>query len=105
MVSLSGLSLYFGGQDIFNDISFSIHKGDKIGLVGKNGAGKSTLLKLLANEISPNQGDISFFKDLRIGYLTQDLEFEDSRNLIDEAKTAFSDLNDIELNMNLLNEN
>jgi len=104
MVSLSGLSLYFGGQDIFNDISFSIHKGDKIGLVGKNGAGKSTLLKLLANEISPNQGDISFFKDLRIGYLTQDLEFEDSRNLIDEAKTAFSDLNDIELNMNLLNE-
>ena len=104
MVSLSGLSLYFGGQDIFNNISFSIHKGDKIGLVGKNGAGKSTLLKLLANEISPNQGDISFFKDLRIGYLTQDLEFEDSRNLIDEAKTAFSDLNDIELNMNLLNE-
>ena len=104
MVSLSGLSLYFGGQDIFHNISFSIHKGDKIGLVGKNGAGKSTLLKLLANEISPNQGDISFFKDLRIGYLTQDLEFEDSRNLIDEAKTAFSNLNDIELNMNLLNE-
>ena len=46
MVSVNNLSLYFGGQDIFKDISFMVNKGDKIGLVGKNGAGKSTLLKV-----------------------------------------------------------
>ena len=44
MISVNNLSLYFGGQDIFKNISFMVNKGDKIGLVGKNGAGKSTIL-------------------------------------------------------------
>ena len=51
MISVQELSLYFGGQDIFNNISFMINKGDKIGLVGKNGVGKSTLLELLSNNL------------------------------------------------------
>ena len=46
MVSVNNLSLYFGGQDIFKNISFMVNKGDRIGLTGKNGAGKSTLLKV-----------------------------------------------------------
>ena len=66
MVSINNLSLYFGGQDIFKDISFMVNKGDKIGLVGKNGAGKSTLLKLLASEINPKSGNISVPKGLEI---------------------------------------
>ena len=60
MITVNNLSLYFGGQDIFKDISFMVNKGDKIGLTGKNGAGKSTLLKLLASEIKASSGDISF---------------------------------------------
>ena len=59
MVAVKNLSLYFGEQDIFKDISFMVNKGDKIGLVGKNGAGKSTLIKVLAQEQSPNNGKIS----------------------------------------------
>ena len=55
MVSVNNLSLYFGGQDIFKDISFMVNKGDKIGLTGKNGAGKSTLLKVLAKDLTPNR--------------------------------------------------
>ena len=51
MISVNNLSLYFGGQDIFKDISFMVNKGDKIGLVGKNGAGKSTLLNVLGKNI------------------------------------------------------
>jgi ATP-binding cassette subfamily F protein 3 len=58
MISVNNLSLYFGGQDVFKDISFMVNKGDKIGLVGKNGAGKSTLLNLLAKELKPNHGNI-----------------------------------------------
>ncbi len=53
MISVNNLSLYFGGQDIFKNISFMVNKGDKIGLVGKNGAGKSTLLNLLSNNLKP----------------------------------------------------
>ena len=96
MISVNNLSLYFGGQDIFSDVSFMIHKGEKIGLVGKNGSGKSTLLKVLSKEQSPNSGNLNFPKDLIIGYLPQDLDFYDGRTVIGEVKTVFEDLNNIE---------
>ncbi len=103
MVSVNNLSLYFGGQDIFKNISFMINKGDKIGLTGKNGAGKSTLLKLLANEQSPNHGSISVPNGIIVGYLMQDLDFEDGRTVLEEAQLAFEYLNDIEKKMNSAN--
>ena len=98
MISVNNLSLYFGGQDIFSDVSFMIHKGEKIGLVGKNGSGKSTLLKVLSKEQSPNSGNLNFPRDLIIGYLPQDLDFYDGRTVIAEVKTVFEDLNNIEKN-------
>ena len=79
MISVNNLSLYFGGQDIFSNISFRVNKGDKIGLVGKNGAGKSTLLNLLSKNITPNDGSISTPNGLIFGYLTQDLDFKDGK--------------------------
>ena len=96
MISVNNLTLYFGGQDIFSDVSFMIHKGEKIGLVGKNGSGKSTLLKVLSKEQSPNSGNLNFPKDLVIGYLPQDIDFHDGRTVIGEVKTVFKDLNNIE---------
>ena len=96
MISVNNLTLYFGGQDIFSDVSFMIHKGEKIGLVGKNGSGKSTLLKVLSKEQSPNSGNLNFPKDLVIGYLPQDIDFYDGRTVIGEVKTVFKDLNNIE---------
>ena len=99
MISVNNLSLYFGGQDIFSDVSFMIHKGEKIGLVGKNGSGKSTLLKVLSKEQSPNSGNLNFPKDLIIGYLPQDLDFYDGRTVIAEVKTVFENLNNVEKKM------
>ena len=104
MISVNNLSLYFGGQDIFKDISFMINKGDKIGLIGKNGAGKSTLLKVLAKEQSPNHGNVSVPNGVVIGYLMQDLDFEDGRTVLEEAQTAFEYLNDIEEKMNYVTQ-
>ena len=104
MISINNLSLYFGGQDIFSDISFMINKGDKIGLVGKNGAGKSTLLNLLSKNIFPNNGNISIPNGLVIGYLTQDLDFEDGRTVLEEAKTAFDFLNEIKERLKYVNQ-
>tara|TARA_B100000214_G_scaffold108917_1_gene76835 strand:- start:100 stop:2034 length:1935 start_codon:yes stop_codon:yes gene_type:complete len=103
MISVNNLSLYFGGQDIFRDISFMINKGDKIGLTGKNGAGKSTLLKILSDKQNPTSGDVSFSNGLVVGYLMQDLDFEDGRTVIEEAQIAFEFLNDLESKMNEAN--
>ena len=104
MISVNNLSLYFGGQDVFSNISFMINKGDKIGLVGKNGAGKSTLLNLLSKNLSPNSGGISIPNGLVVGYLTQDLDFEDGRTVLEEAKTAFDYLNEIKVKLNHVNQ-
>ena len=103
MLSVNNLSLYFGGQDVFSNISFMINKGDKIGLVGKNGAGKSTLLNLLSGNLKPNDGNISASNGLVIAYLTQDLDFEDGRTVIEEAKTAFNYLNEIKKKLKIVN--
>ena len=104
MISVNNLSLYFGGQDVFSNISFMINKGDKIGLVGKNGAGKSTLLNLLSKNLSPNSGSISIPNGLVVGYLTQDLDFEDGRTVLEEAKTAFDYLNEIKDKLKYVNQ-
>ena len=104
MVSVNNLSLYFGGQDIFKDISFMVNKGDKIGLTGKNGAGKSTLLKVLAKDLTPNNGNVSVPNGIVVGFLRQDLEFEDGRTVLEEAQTAFEFLNDVEIRMNEANK-
>ena len=104
MISVNNLSLYFGGQDVFKNISFMVNKGDKIGLVGKNGAGKSTLLNLLSNNLTPNQGGVAIPNGLILGYLTQDLDFEDGRTVIEEAQTAFSYLNDIKDRLVIVNK-
>ena len=103
MISINNLSLYFGGQDVFDKISLTVNKGDKIGLVGKNGAGKSTLLNLFSNKITPNSGDVAIPKGLKIGYLTQDLDFEDGYSVIDEAKKAFQEINFLQKEIDLLN--
>ena len=103
MLSVNNLSLYFGGQDVFRNISFMINKGDKIGLTGKNGAGKSTLLKILSSNLSPNNGSVVSSNKLIIGYLTQDLDFEDGRTVLEEANTAFDDLNKIKFLMDQAN--
>jgi len=98
------LSLYFGGQDVFNDISFMVNKGDKIGLVGKNGAGKSTLLNVLSKDLTPNSGNISIPNGMIIGYLTQDIDFEDGRTVIEEAQTAFDYLNSIKSRLDVVDK-
>jgi ATP-binding cassette subfamily F protein 3 len=103
MISVNNLSLYFGGQDVFKDISFMVNKGDKIGLVGKNGAGKSTLLNVLSKELKPNKGNVSIPNGLIVGYLTQDLDFEDGRTVIDEAQVAFDYLNEIKERLEVVN--
>ncbi len=92
MISLKNVSLAFGGQEIFKDISLDIRPADKIGLIGRNGIGKSTLLKIITGEITPDSGSVSVPKDLKIGYLPQHLQTTDKRTLIEETLTAFDEV-------------
>jgi len=64
MINAHNLSLSFGGETLFDSISFRLGKGDRVGLIGKNGAGKSTLLKLIASVNQPTSGSFALEKKL-----------------------------------------
>ena len=104
MLSVNNISLYFGGQNIFNDVSFMVNKTDKIGLVGKNGAGKSTLLKILSHEQTLNNGNISSPNEIKFGYLKQDLDFVDGKTVLEDAQSAFSEINKLEKKLEYFNK-
>ena len=63
---------YYGAQDVFNRLEFSVEQQDRIGLVGPNGEGKTTLLEIVAGVQEATTGQIHYRRDLRIGYLPQD---------------------------------
>ena len=85
------------GTDLFSGITFKLNKGDRIGLIGKNGAGKSTLLKVLSKDIETNGGTMAFDKDVKIGFLRQDIDFVQGRTILEEAYQAFEEIKEIEL--------
>ena len=103
MVSVEGLTVEFGGDTLFSDVSFVINEKDRIALMGKNGAGKSTLLKILAGVREPTRGKVSFPKDTVIAYLPQHLMLEDGRTVFEETAQAFSHLHDMESEIERLN--
>ena len=96
MISINSLTVAYGGFVLLNDINFHISENDKIGLVGKNGAGKSTILKLICGLQSPTNGKVAVPNDVKIGYLPQIMEHHRGRTVIDEAMTAFSEMFELE---------
>ena len=77
------LSKSFGALQLFEDISFSIGEGQKVGLIAKNGTGKSTLLSILCGKEGYDAGDIVFRRDLKIGFLEQSPTFDPEETVLD----------------------
>ncbi|MBU0502514.1 MAG: ATP-binding cassette domain-containing protein, partial [Candidatus Margulisbacteria bacterium] len=75
MLQVNNVSLSFGAQTLFDDISFTVNSGERIGLVGRNGSGKTTLFKLITGESEPDSGHIGLPKNYTVGYLKQHLQF------------------------------
>ena len=104
MLNIHNLSVSFQGEYLFKEVSFRLGAGDRVGLIGKNGAGKSTMLKIISGEQEYDTGQIAKDKELRIGFLKQDLEFEQGRTVIDEAHQAFAEIKQLEAKMEHINE-
>ena len=96
MINAHNISVSFGGETLFDLISFRLGKGDRVGLIGKNGAGKSTLLKLITSVNQPTSGSFALEKNCKIGYLPQDLDFENGRTVLEEAYLAFEEIKKVE---------
>lgn len=103
MLNIHNLSVSFGGEYLFEEIAFRLNAGDRVGLIGKNGAGKSTLLKLLSKDVVADSGAIASDKDIKIGFLRQDIDFEQGRTVIEEAYQAFEEIKALELKLEKIN--
>ena len=103
MLNVHNLSVAFGGEYLFEEISFRLNGGDRVGLIGKNGAGKSTMLKLLAKEMPLDEGAIATEKNIKIGFLKQDIDFEEGRTVLEESYQAFSEIKEMELRLDEIN--
>ena len=97
MFNAHNITVSFGGETLFDQISFRLAKGDHVGLIGKNGAGKSTLLKLMTLENQPTSGSFALEKNCKIGYLPQDLDFDNGRSVLEEAYLAFEEIKKVEI--------
>ncbi|SCY70013.1 ABC-F family ATP-binding cassette domain-containing protein [Flavobacterium caeni] len=103
MLNIHNLSVSFGGTYLFEEVTFRLGAGDRVGLVGKNGAGKSTMLKILSRDIAPDSGSIATEKEVKIGFLRQDIDFEQGRTVLEEAYQAFIDIKQVEQKLEQIN--
>lgn len=103
MVSIEQVSMTFGKEPLFENISFLINDKEKIVLIGRNGAGKTTLLKLLSGQLQPSSGRIVQPKEMTIGYLPQHMALNSGRTVLEEAELAFQEIKSIERKIDELN--
>lgn len=103
MISIEGLSVAFGGNTLFDNITYVINKKDRIALVGKNGAGKSTMLKIIAGLQAPTSGSVNMPNDLTVGYLPQQMNLSDTRTVMEEAEQAFSHIFELQSRIERMN--
>lgn len=103
MISASNVTLFFGGQELYSNISFSLTNADKIGLTGKNGAGKSTLLKLILGEFKADSGVIAIPKGIKICYLPQEIISRSDKPIIEEVTSANAEILRIETRLEEIN--
>jgi ATP-binding cassette subfamily F protein 3 len=104
MLNIHNLTVSFGGEDLFSKITFKLEKGNRVGLVGKNGAGKSTLLKVISGDIENDGGTLALEKEIKIGFLRQDIDFVQGRTILEEAYQAFEEIVDLESKLAQINE-
>jgi ATP-binding cassette subfamily F protein uup len=88
IINAQGISKAFGASPLFQNVSFTVSEGNRIGLIGPNGSGKSTLLRILSGDVSPDSGEIALRKRVRLSYVAQDSQFESGATVRSVAQDA-----------------
>lgn len=105
ILTVKNLSHGFGDRAIFNNISFRLLKGEHIGLIGANGEGKSTFMNIITGELEPDEGQVEWAKNIRVGYLDQHTLIENGLTIRELLRSAFRYLFDLEAEMNCICNN
>ena len=90
MISFDNVSKSYGSKILFENVTFNINKGERIGLVGRNGNGKTTLMRIITGEEEADSGKISIPKNYKIGFLKQHIKFA-KNTVIEEAMLGLTD--------------
>ncbi len=104
MLQVNKVSLSFGSKSLFDDVSFSVSSGQRIGLIGRNGAGKSTMLRIISKKQLPDSGSVSSPNEYTIGYLPQEVNFTSNLPLFEETYNSLTELKKLETNIESLNK-
>src|SRR5690606_37481462 len=91
LITISNLSMHYGGPDLLNGVSLDIEPGAKIGLIGQNGTGKSTLLKLMMGQLEPTKGELHRQRNLNIAYQAQELTYDPGSTVFTEMRKLFAE--------------
>lgn len=99
LLSMNNIAMSFADRELFSGVSFDVYDDDKIGFVGVNGCGKTTLFRLLKGEHTPDEGGIHIAGSCRMGFMEQFACRDSVKTVFDEALTVFSDLENMELEL------
>ncbi|MEG2936640.1 MAG: ABC-F family ATP-binding cassette domain-containing protein, partial [Clostridium sp.] len=102
ILTVKNISHGFGDRAIFEDVSFRLLKGEHVGLIGANGEGKSTFMNIITSKLMPDEGQVIWSNNVRVGYMDQHANLEKGLSIREVLRTAFQYLFDLETEMNTL---
>ncbi|SHI95363.1 ABC-F family ATP-binding cassette domain-containing protein [Parasporobacterium paucivorans] len=102
ILNVENLTHGFGDRGIFENVSFRLLKGEHIGLIGANGEGKSTFMNIITGKLMPDEGNVEWSKNVRVGYLDQHTVLEKGMTIRDVLASAYDFLYEMEKNMNTI---
>ncbi|WP_459481843.1 ABC-F family ATP-binding cassette domain-containing protein [Clostridium saccharoperbutylacetonicum] len=104
ILTVKNMNHGFGDRAIFEEVSFRLLKGEHVGLIGANGEGKSTFMNIVTGKLMPDEGDVIWSNNVRVGYMDQHAALEKGQSIRDALRDAFKYLFDLETEMNTLYE-
>lgn len=104
IIDFQHIQLSYGAHQVLTDVTFEIHLGEKVGLIGRNGAGKTTILQLLKGSIQPDQGQIAVRKDTKMGFLAQTPEYGDDTCVYAVLEQCFQEIRQWQMQMGKLEQ-